>query len=97
MQTLTEAKILCDTLDDSDDGTEERESINVQLNNQLKELEEMKKLLKGYQTKDNKSQAIIKELQSQIDGLRAKVASLQTKAEEAAFLTKGSRNLRRNC
>ncbi|XP_015751200.1 PREDICTED: protein bicaudal D homolog 2-like [Acropora digitifera] len=88
MQTLTEAKILCDTLDDSDDGTEERESINVQLNNQLKELEEMKKLLKGYQTKDNKSQAIIKELQSQIDGLRAKVASLQTKADEAAFLTK---------
>lgn len=88
MQTLTEAKILCDTLDDSDDGTEERESINVQLNNQLKELEEMKKLLKGYQTKDNKSQAIIKELQSQSDGLRAKVASLQTKADEAAFLTK---------
>lgn len=88
MQTLTEAKILCDTLDESDDGTEERESINVQLNNQLKELEEMKKLLKGYQTKDNKSQAIIKELQSQIDGLRAKVACLQTKADEAAFLTK---------
>lgn len=88
MQTLTEAKILCDTLEDSDDGTEERESINKQLNNQLKELEEMKKLLKGYQTKDNKSQAIIKEFQSQIDGLRAKVASLQTKADEAAFLTK---------
>ena len=91
MQTLTEAKILCETLDDSD--TEERESISLKLNNQLKELEEMKKLLKGYQTKDNKSQAIIKELQSEIDSLRTKLAGTQTKADESSFLTKRVKEL----
>ncbi|XP_068758544.1 protein bicaudal D homolog 2-like [Montipora capricornis] len=93
MQTLTEAKILCETLDDSDDAGEEREAINIHLNNQLKELEEMKKLLKGYQTKDNKSQAIIKDLQSQIDSLRTKLAGLQTKADESSFLTKRVKEL----
>lgn len=91
MQTLTEAKILCETLDDSD--TEEKESISIKWNNQLKELEEMKKLLKGYQTKDNKSQTIIKELQSEIDSLRAKLAGVQTRADEASFLTKRVREL----
>ena len=93
MQTLTEAKILCETLDDSDDAAEERESISLKLNNQLKELEEIRKLLKGYQTKDNKSQALIKEMKSEIDSLRAKLASAQTKADEASFMTKRVKEL----
>lgn len=93
MQTLTEAKILCETLDDSDDAAEEREAISVKINNQLKELEEIRKLLKGYQTKDNKSQALIKDLKSEIDSLRAKMAGLQTKADEATFMTKRVKEL----
>lgn len=94
MQTLTEAKILCETLDDSDsDAVEEREAIGVRLNNQLKELEEIRRLLKGYQTKEIKSQALIKDLKSEIDGLRTKMAGLQTKADEAAFLTKRVKDL----
>lgn len=93
MQTLTEAKILCETLDDRDDAAEERESISLKLNNQLKELEEIRKLLKGYQTKDNKSQALIKEMKSEIDSLRAKLASAQTKADEASFMTKRVKEL----
>jgi len=93
IQTLTEAKILCETLDDSDDAAEEKESLSRKLNNQLKELEEIRKLLKGYQTKDNKSQAVIKELKSEIDSLRAKLASAQTKADEASFMTKRVKEL----
>lgn len=94
MQTLTEAKILCETLDDSDsDAVEEREAIGVRLNNQLKELEEIRRLLKGYQTKEIKSQALIKDLKSEIDGLRTKMAGLQTKADEAPFLTKRVKDL----
>lgn len=93
MQTLTEAKILCETLDDSDDAAEEREAISVKINNQLKELEEIRKLLKGYQTKDNKSQALIKDLKSEIDSLRTKMAGLQIKADEATFMTKRVKEL----
>lgn len=94
MQTLTEAKILCETLDDSDsDAIEEREAIGVRLNNQLKELEEIRRLLKGYQTKENKSQALIKDLKSEIDSMRTKMAGLQTKADEATFLTKRVKDL----
>lgn len=93
MQTLTEAKILCETLDDSNDAAVAGEAISVKVNNQLKELEEMKKLLKGYQTKDNKSQVLIKELQSEMDSLRAKLAGFQTKADEASFLTKRVKEL----
>ena len=94
MQTLTEAKILCETLDDSDsDAVEEREAIGVRLNNQLKELEEIRRLLKGYQTKEIKSQALIKDLKSEIDSLRTKMAGLQTKADEATFLTKRVKDL----
>lgn len=94
MQTLTEAKILCETLDDSDsEAIEEREAIGVRLNNQLKELEEIRRLLKGYQTKENKSQALIKDLKSEIDSLRTKMAGLQTKADEATFLTKRVKDL----
>ncbi|PFX23825.1 protein bicaudal D homolog 2-like [Stylophora pistillata] len=93
IQTLTEAKVLCETLDDSDDGVEEREAFNSKINNQLKELEEVKKLLKSYQMKDNKSQAVIKELKNEVDGLRAKGASLQTKSDEATFLTKRVKEL----
>ena len=93
IQTLTEAKVLCETLDDSDDGVEEREAFNSKINNQLKELEEVRKLLKSYQTKDNKSQAVIKELKNEIDSLRAKTASLQTKSDEATFLTKRVKEL----
>ena len=93
IQTLTEAKVLCETLDDSDDGVEEREAFNSKINNQLKELEEVRKLLKSYQTKDNKSQAVIKELKNEIDNLRAKTASLQAKSDEATFLTKRVKEL----
>ena len=93
MHTLTEAKILCETLDDSDDASEEKEAISLKLNNQLRELEEIRKLLKSYQTKDNKSQALIKELRSEIDSLRAKTASMQTKADEATFFTKRVKEL----
>ena len=94
MQTLTEAKILCETLDDSDsEAIEEREAIGVRLNNQLKELEEIRRLLKGYQTKENKSQALIKDLKSEIDSLRTKMAGVQTKADEATFLTKRVKDL----
>ncbi|XP_073229020.1 protein bicaudal D homolog 2-like [Porites lutea] len=93
MQTLTEAKMLCETLDDSDDASEEKESTSLKLNNQLKELEELKKVLKGYQTKDNKSQALIKELQTEIDNLRLKIVGMQTKADEASFLTKRVKDL----
>lgn len=94
MQTLTEAKILCETLDDSDsEAIEEREAIGVRLNNQLKELEEIRRLLKGYQTKENKSQALIKDLKSEIDSLRTKMAGLQMKADEATFLTKRVKDL----
>lgn len=94
MQTLTEAKILCETLDDSDsEAIEEREAIGVRLNNQLKELEEIRRLLKGYQTKENKSQALIKDLKSEIDSMRTKMAGLQTKADEATFLTKRVKDL----
>lgn len=92
MQTLTEAKILCETLDDSDDAADEREAISVKLNNQLKEVEEIRKLLKGYQTKDNKSQALIKELKNEIDSLRVKMAGFQTKADEATFMTKRAKD-----
>lgn len=93
MQTLTEAKMLCETLDDSDDASEEKESTSLKLNNQLKELEELKKVLKGYQTKDNKSQALIKELKTEIDNLRLKIVGMQTKADEASFLTKRVKDL----
>lgn len=93
MQTLTEAKVLCETLDDSDEGVEEREAISLKLNNQLKELEEIRKLLKSYQTKDNKSQALIKDLKSEIDSLRTKMAGLQTKSDEATFMTKRVKEL----
>lgn len=93
MQTLTEAKMLCETLDDSDDASEEKESTSLKLNNQLKELEELKKVLKGYQTKDNKSQALIKELKSEIDNLRLKIVGMQRKADEASFLTKRVKDL----
>ena len=93
MQTLTEAKMLCETLDDSDDASEEKESTSLKLNNQLKELEELKKVLKGYQTKDNKSQTLIKELKTEIDNLRLKIVGMQTKADEASFLTKRVKDL----
>ena len=93
MQTLTEAKILCETLDDSDDAMEEKEAVSAKLNNQLKELEELRKLLKNYQIKDNKSQALIKDLKSEVDGLRTKMAGLQTKADEATFLAKRAKDL----
>lgn len=93
MQTLTEAKMLCETLDDSDDASEEKESTSLKLNNQLKELEELKKVLKGYQTKDNKSQALIKELKTETDNLRLKIVGMQTKADEASFLTKRVKDL----
>ena len=93
IQTLTEAKVLCETLDDSDDGVEEREAFNSKINNQFKELEEVRKLLKSYQTKDSKSQAVIKELKNEIDSLRAKTASLQAKSDEATFLRKRVKEL----
>lgn len=54
IQILIEVKVLCEILDDSDDGVEEREVFNLKINNQLKEFEEVRKFLKNYQIKDNK-------------------------------------------
>lgn len=54
IQILIEVKVLCEILDDSDDGVEEREVFNLKINNQLKEFEEVRKFLKSYQIKDNK-------------------------------------------
>ena len=93
MQTINEATLLCQTIDDNDEVLEERQVINQKLNNQLKELEEAKKLLKGYLSKDAKSQVLIKDLQSEIDCLRTKMAGLQIKADESAFLTKRAKEL----
>lgn len=48
IQILIEVKVLCEILDDSDDGVEEREVFNLKINNQLKEFEEVRKFLKSY-------------------------------------------------
>jgi protein bicaudal D len=56
------------------------------LNNQIKELEELKKIVKNYHHKESKAQMVIKNLHVELDEVRAKNASLQGKAEEADFL-----------
>lgn len=56
------------------------------LNNQIKELEELKKIVKNYHHKESKAQMIIKNLHTELDEARAKNGSLQGKAEEADFL-----------
>ena len=56
------------------------------LNNQIKELEELKKIVKNYHHKESKAQMVIKNLHVELDEVRGKNASLQAKAEEADFL-----------
>lgn len=56
------------------------------LNNQIKELEELKKIVKNYHHKESKAQMVIKNLHVELDEVRGKNASLQGKAEEADFL-----------
>ena len=56
------------------------------LNNQIKELEELKKIVKNYHHKESKAQMVIKNLHVELDEVRSKNASLQGKAEEADFL-----------
>ena len=56
------------------------------LNNQIKELEELKKIVKHYHSKESKAQIIIKNLHADLDEVRSKNGSLQGKAEEAEFL-----------
>ena len=56
------------------------------LNNQIKELEELKKIVKNYHHKESKTQMVIKNLHVELDEVRSKNASLQGKAEEADFL-----------
>jgi protein bicaudal D len=56
------------------------------LNNQIKELEELKKIVKNYHHKESKAQMVIKNMHVELDEVRGKNASLQGKAEEADFL-----------
>lgn len=95
LATIREAKLLCDTLDDEFDESELNVSLEncVKINNQLKELDEMKKILKRYQTKDGKYQAQIRDLKNEVESLRAKLATAQTKADEAIFLIKKTKEL----
>lgn len=95
LQTIREAKLLCETLDDDFDESELNVSLEncVKINNQLKELEELRKIVKRYQTKDGKYQAQIRDLKNEIDSLRSKLSIAQTKADESIFLTKRTKEL----
>ncbi|EDO45405.1 predicted protein, partial [Nematostella vectensis] len=89
MATIREAKILCQTLEDDFDEEQLSTSMEncLKINNQLKELVDLKKLVKRYQTKDGKSQAQIRDLKNDLDNMRAKLGNAQTKADECVFLT----------
>lgn len=95
LATIREAKLLCETLDDDFDESELNVSLEncVKINNQLKELEELRKVLKRYQTKDGKYQAQIRDLKNEVESLRNKLSVAHTKADEAVFLTKKNREL----
>ena len=66
------------------------------LNNQIKELEELKKIVKNYHQKESKAQMVIKNLHVELDEARSKNASLQGKAEEADFLCNRVKELEEN-
>lgn len=66
------------------------------LNNQIKELEELKKIVKNYHHKESKAQIVIKNLHADLDEVRGKNASLQGKVEEANFLCKRVKELEEN-
>lgn len=95
LATIREAKLLCDTLDDDFDESDLNVSLEncVKINNQLKELEELKKVLRRYQTKDGKYQAQIRDFKNEIESLRSKLSVAHTKADEAVFLTKKNKEL----
>lgn len=68
-----------------DKGTPANNDMFV-LNNQIKELEELKKIVKNYHHKESKAQITIKNLHGELDEARGKNGMLQGKAEEADFL-----------
>ncbi|KAK3746600.1 hypothetical protein QZH41_014502 [Actinostola sp. cb2023] len=95
LATIREAKLLCDSLDDDFDESDLNVSLEncVKINNQLKELEELRKVLKRYQTKDGKYQVQIRDFKNEIESLRSKLGAAHTKADEAIFLTKRTKEL----
>ena len=66
------------------------------LSNQIKELEEMKKLVKNYQQKNAKDQVTIKNLHADNDKIKGENASLKSKADEAEFLCGRVKELEEN-
>ena len=93
MATIQEAKLLCQTIDDEPKEVVLSDQSHRKLNNQTKELEDTRKLLKHYQSSQTKSQVLINDLRNEVDSLRVKTANLQTKADEAVFLTNKAKEL----
>ena len=85
--TIQEAKMLVSALDSCDDE-ENADNEKKRFESQLKEVDQLKKLLKQYEVKDGKTQALIKDLKNEIESLRIKNAAVQTKTDEVNFLTK---------
>ena len=92
--TIQEAKLLVNAVDSYDDVIDnDGAAENQRVENQLKEVQQLKKLLKQYELKDGKTQALIKDLKNEIESLRIKTAAVQTKTDEVNFLTKRVKEL----
>ncbi|XP_065067129.1 protein bicaudal D homolog 2-like isoform X2 [Rhopilema esculentum] len=88
VETITEAKILCDSLDDSEE-TNERE---FAFNNQLREIEELKKQVKQHYEKEIGLQGYLKESQKEHAKLQSEIGQLRKEKDENEFKLKEDSN-----
>jgi len=86
VETITEAKSLCDSIDDSDD-----ERVFA-LNNQLKEIEDLKKQIKQQYEKEIGLQGFLKESQKEKAKLHDEINQIRKEKDENEFKLKEDSN-----
>ena len=87
-ETITEAKMLCDNIDDRDDVSERE----FALNNQLKEIEELKRQVKLHQEKEHGLQGFLKESQKEHAKLHEEIGQIRKEKDDNEFKLKEDSN-----
>lgn len=88
VETITEAKSLCNSIDDGDEISEKEFAFN----NQLKEIEELKKQVKQQQEKEIGIQGFLKDSQKEQAKLQDEINQLRKEKDEKEFELKEDSN-----
>ena len=88
VETITEAKSLCDSIDDGDDSHDREFAFN----NQLKEIEELKKQVKVQHEKELGLQGFLKESQKEQAKLQDEINTIRKEKDENEFKLKEDSN-----